>query len=811
MRIESRFTRGALALLASMLFCVAADGGDGYRLPPQAIIDVVEAAPAPTTSVSPDHEWLLLVERDALPSIEDLSRPMLRLAGRRIDPAANGMFQTGYSRALRLRPLADPTAEPRSIAEGKLGGVTWSHDSERFFFTRVTDAGTELWGATVDSSETPRRLVTGLNTVFQTPRWLRDGTSIICAVIPEGRGPVPAPPVAPSGPNIQETSGETSPLRTFQDLLTNAYDEQLFEYYGRGQLTVVDWSGKTRPLGEPGMIIGSETSPDGMHYLVTSLDRPWTTTHAFWQFPHRYAVWSGSGKLERTIALVPLAKDIPIGGVELGPRNLAWHPMRPATLLWVYALDDGDPKKEVPHRDAWVALPAPFEAEPTELWRTEHRARGIEHFRSPTHFVFSDYDRDRRWTRSTVVDVAHPETAKVIEDRSVRDRYADPGRLVLEPRPGGIKVILQRGDWVFRRGQGASKDGVFPFLSQQNVRTGETRTMWRSGDGVYEPVIDVWEAGGDIHFLTRHESPTSPPNLRWNSLTGEPRAITHFPDPTPQIRGVKKELIQYERADGVPLSATLYLPADHRDGERLPLLIWAYPVEYNDPTTAGQVGVSRHRFTRIGGSSHLHLLSQGYAILDGATIPIIGEPETMNDTFIEQLVAATQSAIDVAVERGVADRNRVAIGGHSYGAFMTANLLAHSDIVHAGIARSGAYNRTLTPFGFQSERRTLWEAPQIYFGISPFMHAHTIDEPILLIHGELDNNSGTYPIQSKRLFSAIQGNGGTARLVMLPYESHGYRARESVLHCLAEMVDWLDTHVKERKILPAGYDEGAGK
>ena len=178
----------------------------------------------------------------------------------------------------------------------------------------------------------------------------------------------------------------------------------------------------------------------------------------------------------------------------------------------------------------------------------------------------------------------------------------------------------------------------------------------------------------------------------------------------------------------------------------------------------------------------------------------------MHDTFLEQIVAAAQAAIDKAASMGVADPERVGVGGHSYGAFMTANLLAHCDLFGTGVARSGAYNRTLTPFGFQAERRPLWEAPEIYFKVSPFMHADKIDEPLLLIHGMMDNNSGTYPMQSERLYAAIKGNGGSARLVMLPAESHGYRARESVLHVLAEMIDWFDRHLKDDPGR-SGYDE----
>ena len=186
----------------------------------------------------------------------------------------------------------------------------------------------------------------------------------------------------------------------------------------------------------------------------------------------------------------------------------------------------------------------------------------------------------------------------------------------------------------------------------------------------------------------------------------------------------------------------------------------------------------------------------GYAVLDNAAMPIVGDPRTVNDHFVEQVVMDAKAAVEKAVAMGVTDPARVGVGGHSYGAFMTANLLCHTDLFAAGIARSGAYNRTLTPFGFQSESRTLWQAPDMYFKVSPFLSADKIKGALLLIHGEADNNPGTFPVQSERMYQAVRGNSGTVRYVSLPYESHGYEARESVGHTLYEMITWFDKYVK---------------
>jgi len=382
---------------------------------------------------------------------------------------------------------------------------------------------------------------------------------------------------------------------------------------------------------------------------------------------------------------------------------------------------------------------------------------------------------------------------------SVHDRYNDPGSPVLTTTESGLEVVLQDGDWIYLSGRGSSPEGDRPFLDRMDIRTLDKQRIFQSGDDSYELFYDFL---GDSRedFIVRHESKVEPPNFQiLNAATGERRSLAKFEDPAPQLKGIRKEILKYRREDGVELSGLLYLPADYEEGERLPLLIWAYPEEYSDPDVAGQVRGSPNRFTFLRGASELFFLTQGYAVLDDAQMPVVGEPKTMNDTFVKQIVASARAAVDKLDSLGIVDRERVGVGGHSYGAFMAANLLAHSDLFAAGIARSGAYNRTLTPFGFQSERRTLWEATETYFKLSPFMHADSIDEPLLLIHGEMDSNSGTYPLQSERLFHALKGHGATARLVMLPHEEHNYRARESVLHVLAEMIEWFDRHVKSEQ------------
>ncbi len=797
-----------LAVLSVLFFFevftmpAAVQGQSTYQLPPQEVIDIVDARPEPSVSLSPDANWMVFMERNAMPDIADLARRMVALAGIRIDPVANGGFQTDFYRGLSLRERDGTTVKSIPVpAPARIGTLRWSHDSRSFVFTNVMEQGTQLWLVRVDDVDQPRLLTSQLSTVLSSFEWMSDGKRILCQLVPKTRGPEPVAPKAPLGPSVQESFGNTSPIRTYQDLLANDYDERMFEYYATSQIAILEPNGTVTSVGSAGFIDSANVSPDGQHLLVTTLKKPFSYLLTASSFPRTIEVWDLTGKVLHQIADVPLAENIPIEGVRKGPRSVQWRAGSPATLVWTEALDDGDPRKKVSHREQIRTLAKPFTDSPRDLIRLEHRYAGIASFEKASWLMLTETDRDRRWVRSLLHDTEQPDQSpKTIVDRSMRDRYGDPGRIVTKLDSSGFAMAQQTGDWIWLAGTGASPEGNLPFLDRMNLETLAVERLWRCSPGSSESVVRVLSKSetSQPQFITHRESPTSPPNIFVRDLaTSTDLALTDFKDPTPQIRGIKKQIIKYQRSDGVPLSATLYLPANYVEGTRLPLIVWAYPLEFNDASTAGQVSADPSDFTRIAGLSHLTLLTQGYAIMDNATMPVIGDPETMNDTFVEQIVGAAKAAIDKAVEMGVADANRVGVGGHSYGAFMTANLLAHSNLFRAGVARSGAYNRTLTPFGFQSERRPLWEAKDVYANVSPFMHADKIKSPLLLIHGENDNNSGTFPIQSQRMFQAVKGNGGNVRLVVLPHESHGYRARQSVLHTQHEMIAWWNRFVRD--------------
>jgi dipeptidyl aminopeptidase/acylaminoacyl peptidase len=783
----------ALAVTAGLFAQSPATTTTGYLTPPKAIVDILDAEPLPGVSVGPARETIALLPRRSMPSIEELARPMLRLAGLRINPATNGPHSAGGGTGITLRSIA--TGAERTVtvpADARIGGVSFSPDGRRFTFTNTTQNSVDLYIAETATGQT-RKVDGALNGLNGSCDWTGDGAALLCGFVPANRGPAPSAPKAPTGPNIQENYGQTGAVRTFQDLLTSAHDEDLFEYYFTTQLAFVDAAtGQRTPVGRPGMVMGTP-SPNAEYILVRKVKRPFSRLLTWGQFPQDIEIWNRQGERVRAVADVPMGDTVPITGVVTGPRSYRWTPLEPATLMWVEALDEGDLRNTVPHRDRILTLKAPFSGQPSEVTKTEFRYGGASWTDDGT-ILLSEADRATRTTRTWVLNSAWGEPRK-LWDRKQQDAYGNPGSPMGRPGKG---TILQSGDFIYLTGAGASPEGDRPFLDRLNLKTFATERLWRSDDTVFESVIGLLDDNA-TRVLTRHESRTEPGNYSVRDLkSGAKQAITTFKDPHPQITAASAErmFVTYDRADGVKLSGTIYLPPGYQKGQRVPMLLWAYPREFVDADAASQITGSPNRFTTVGGSSHLFALLEGYAIFDGATMPIIGPGETANDTYVEQLVSSARAAVDKAVELGIADRHRIGVGGHSYGAFMTANLLAHSDLFAAGIARSGAYNRTLTPFGFQAETRSFWEVPQIYASMSPFFHAHKIKAPILLIHGEADNNSGTFPIQSERLYMALKGHGATVRYVTLPHESHGYAARESVFHTIAEQLNWLDKYVK---------------
>lgn len=774
-----------------------------YQFPPQAIVDILDAPPPPTPELGPGRDVVVLLERASMPSIAELSQPMHRLAGLRINPRTNGPHRTNNRyRHLSMRVVADGAERAVTLPpDPVLMWIGFSPDGKRFAFTNTRANGIELWVADTATGRARALTQPQLNAAIDTPcSWVADGASLVCAFVNPARGAAPADPEVPTGPNIQENRGRVAPTPTYEDMLESAHDEALFEYYGTSQLAYVNASsGERVPVGKPAIFDTVSASPDGQYLLTAHVHRPFSWLVPYNRFPTTVEVWDRKGAVVKTIATLPGSDNVPSGGVLPGPRSWRWNAAQAATLVWAEALDGGDPKAKVEHRDKVVALASPFTATPTELARTEWRYGGMQWTTGGMALV-TENDRPTRATRTWVID-APGATPRKLWERSTEDAYANPGNPLRTPRASDADALFQFGDAIYLTGSGSSPQGDRPFLDRLNLKTGAKERLFQTEDGGYEPVLGLLSDDGS-KFVTRYETRTDPPNVfvRGREAASR-RALSHYADPAPPWQGVKAEMVTYQRNDGVQLRATIYTPPGWTpDKGRLPALLWAYPQEFTDPNLAGQVTGSPYRFTVPGWSTlHLLFLTQGYAVIDDPKMPIVGPGETANDTYVEQLVASARAAVDKAAAMGVVDPDRVVAGGHSYGAFMTANLLAHSDIFRAGIARSGAYNRTLTPFGFQNERRTFWEAPQLYGRMSPFYYADKITEPILLIHGEADDNSGTFPIQSERFYRALKGHGATVRYVTLPNEAHGYAARESILHTVAEMLNWANEWGKNAK------------
>lgn len=798
---------GALAPLAATAQAPAdaATAVTRYQQPSEAMRAVLDAPALPTHSLSPDQKTLAVLRSQRYRQVADLARPALKLAGMRIDPAAHApLLSTPSLESLVLRPVAG--GAERAVALPAGGGfhhLRWSPDSRHFLLNRRTPTGVELWVGEPGTGALKKVQGLKLNTILEADAvWQGPDVMVVLAVPPKS-GPAPRFE-APDGPTVQESLGRQSPERTLQDLLKNAQDEAVFAHYVRSQLTRVNLrTGALQPLGEPGLFSSLQAAGTQGQVLTERLRPPFSYQVTWQDFARDVDLRDAQGRVLRALAPVALKKDVPVDGVITGPRQYTSSPGADAAVYWLEALDGGDPRRKVEHRDRLMRLAAPYQGEPQEVHRSVGRATVTEFLEGGQQAVQADMDRERQWLRLSLLDLGpRPAPARVISERSLRDRYKDIGQPLRRMQPNGRQAMRVDDGALWLVGAGASPEGERPFLDRLQLSDGSIRRLFRAGSSHYERPMAVLDAQGSQVIVSR-ESASEVPQLvlRSGPELAQVQALTRYTDPTPQLRDVQRELVKFKRADGVELSFWLYKPPGYQAGERRPTFVWAYPLEFTDASVAGQVSGSGNRFTSFGGSSPLMLLLDGYVVLMDATMPVVGDPKTVNDSFIAQITSNAQAIIDKAVELGVSSRDAMVVGGHSYGAFMTANLLAHTDLFKAGIARSGAYNRSLTPFGFQSEQRTYWEAQDVYQRLSPFNYADKLKEPLLLIHGDSDDNPGTFPIQSQRFYQALSGTGGHVRYVTLPYEGHGYTARESIGHTLWEMRQWMQRQVGEGKPL----------
>jgi len=777
-----------------------------YKKPPEVISSMIEADPQPNLSFNNKGDYALVMVRDGYKPIEDLAIEELRIAGTRIDLKRYTSSRMTYYKSFYLIDIN--TGENINLdypKDGKFSFFSWSPDETKIAYTNTTEAGVELWVVDLNTKKSKKLSEKYINDILISPfQWFNSGSSLLVSY--RCNSDMPLIKSVPSGPIIQQTNNQNAPSRTYQDLIKNKNDEILFEYYSCVELHKVSINGSDSKIVDRGMIKDYDISPGQDYLLVKKIKKPFSYLVPYYRFPYEVKTINIDNNIENIIADIPIDEVRPIGfdATRVGIRSVSWRDDKASELYWVEANDNGDPKVEVDGRDIVYTLESPFNGNKNELLRTNLRFSNIRWSTGNYAFLTERLWKNRNEVIS-LVDLKARSIDKVLFDRQYDDIYSNPGTPVYKKNNFNRNIVDIKKNSVYMVGQGGSPEGYKPFLSMLDLKSLKNKILFRSEAPYYETPVKVFT--NKINSLvTSRESNSENPNYFLRDLqNGTKRQITFFDNPYKKLEQLKKEVINYKRKDGIDLSAVVYtLNTYESDNEgRLPVLIWAYPREYTSKKVASQVRNSPYRFTRINYGSPIFWALRGYAVMASTEMPIVGfDGDQPNDSFREQLIMNAEAAIDKIVDMGIGDRDRVGLGGHSYGAFMTANLLAHSDLFAAGIARSGAYNRTFTPFGFQREERTYWEAPELYNYMSPFMHADKVNEPLLLIHGEEDNNSGTFPVQSIRFFNAIKGHGGTSKLVMLPRESHGYRAKESILHMLYEMDSWLETHVKNKNTKP---------
>ncbi len=784
--------------------CLIAQDAVTYQTPPKELADLLLAKPTPSVSIDSKGEWMLFMERNSYPSVEEMAQPELRIAGLRINPNNFSPSRQNFINNLTLKNIKSGVSYPVTGLPKNLlaSNVSWSPNEKKIAFTNNTTTVVDLYVVDVLTQKASKLNKTSLNTVIGLAFTWADNQTVFYKTIVRAASMVPKKSLMPKGPTVQENLGKSAPSRTYQDLIKTPFDEDLFEFLATAQL-VKNINAVETKIGKPSIINTFSLSADNKYFMLRSIEKPFSYLVPAFGFNSSVSIHDNSGKLVKVLAELPSSELSPSGfdNIMNVPNRFDWRDDEAATVIWSMPLDSGKYKNKMEYHDVVYMLTAPFTSVPKELCKTKFRYAGI----TWGNAEFALVRESLQSKQMSKISKLNPTTGimETLFERSNNDAYNNPGNAVLAKNKFDRNVIqIISNKILLNNTTGSSPKGDLPFLSSYNLLTNQTKQIWRCSEQSFEMITDVVDADKMI-VLTRKETQTEVPNYYLKNLSNNStQQLTNFENPYPQMIGVKKEKVLYKRADGVDLTGNLYLPKGYavaKDGP-LPIIIWAYPREFENAKDAAQIRGSNYTFTRINYGSPIFWVTQGYAILDNAEMPIVGvEGKKPNDNFIEQLQMNAEAAINYLSKIGVGDRNKVAVGGHSYGAFMTANLLAHTNLFKAGIARSGAYNRTLTPFGFQNEDRTYWQAPDLYFNMSPFSFADKIKTPLLMIHGEMDNNTGTFPIQSERLYNAIKGHGGTVRFVLLPYESHGYTGKENLLHLLWEENNWLEKYVKNAK------------
>jgi dipeptidyl aminopeptidase/acylaminoacyl peptidase len=530
-----------------------------------------------------------------------------------------------------------------------------------------------------------------------------------------------------------------------------------------------------------------------------------------------------------------------------GRRDLTWRPdgngmsflqLEPARKDAKDAKETKDAKdaKEPPRKDRVMQWLPPFGKDDAKVvYETPHRIASAQYSADcKLLFLTQTIDGQRQ---ITAVDLDDPKTTYVIyrapaagrggppkrDDGDAKKDDTDgeqpPGRggqfgaaggggpsLLTRTAGGGVRVVrISSGGDVYLTGTERARGGDAPFprpyIDRVNIKTGKKDRIFE-GKGEMLETIDAVD-GDDITrvFTTRQKTDVVPDSYVTELDGGKVTKLTDNVDHFAWFRDLKVQRFQVTRVDGFRFWVRVTTPPDAKG--KLPALFWIYPREYADQAaynaSAGRTAAANTgRYTTPGPRSMALLTLAGYAVVE-PDVPIVGPPGRMNDNYIPDLRNSLWAAIDELDKRGLIDRDRLAVGGHSYGGFSTANALAHTPFFKAGIAGDGNYNRTLTAMTFQTERRHLWDARETYLEMSPLLWANRVNGALLMYHGMEDANVGTDPIHAEHLFRALDGLGKPAALYMYPHEGHGPVAQETVLDLWARWVAWLDMHVKDAK------------
>jgi len=832
-----------VGVLATLLGCAAVgplqaedlQPAKGYQTPPEIVQDILnrDASYVTLDASSPDREHFVIPVEEYFSSLERLGRKTYRLGMLEIVPGADREWRlSSYgNRGLRIFSLASRKTWDVDLPEGVLVSDTmWSPDGSRLAFLVHQKNGTQVWTADVATGRAkplsgarvmvtlagrPQRGRTA-DTPSRLLQWTPDG-SILTLLVPATRGPEPRPSAVPNGPMIRHTRKEKTATRTYPFLLRTPHDQALFRHYTTAQLALIPANGKPRPVGEPAMFLDVSLSPDGQLVLAEKIVEPFSYIVSYGDFPRELQVMDLEGNVLSTVRKLPLREAVVVRKGQRRPaddlpREVVWRPDGAGlSLLWkekkAQEEEEEDEDSDSERKDRLMLLAAPFDVAAAQTLATSQKTFTEVSYSEDGRKAFATLtgkgDGSKNRHDIVVLDLASesPEPRVLVGGIDPKDVYALPGKIVTRATGNGVRRTLVSTDGlsVYLSGDGYREDlRPRPFVDRLALADGSRERLFEGAEDGYEkPLVFLDDDLSELVFS--RESKSDFPDSFVRGSDGSQTQLTHNQDPFPELAGTKRVDFEFTRRDGLNIHARITLPPDYQEGTRLPAVFWTYPREFTSFKEYHRAAAQRrnlNRFPQLNFRNASDIwLTQGYAVVE-PDIPIIGKGNSFNDNYVAHLVDSMHAAIRKLDRMGYVDVDRLGHGGHSYGAFATANILARAPFFKAGIAGDGAFNRTLTPMTFQSEKRFLWEATDTILEMSPFFHADHLDTPLLMYHGAADNNTGTFLIQSERLMQALTGLGKTAVLYVYPFESHGPRAKETYMDLWARWLEWFDRYVK---------------